>query len=133
VIAEVQNRTDVLRVDVSKGAIRLHRRTSGMGKSPVPGVTDASWGPFLLSTFSFDARHSRYERCDCMIVDRDRRHQNLSGWFVGFPILAIPAITAPYPFVFFLSAWLSRRRRRTNGLCIDCGYNLTGKIGRASC
>lgn len=42
-----------------------------------------------------------------------------------FPLWAPTALTACYPSVALIGVCRSRRRRR-NGLCLNCGYNLTG-------
>ncbi|MHC4063107.1 MAG: hypothetical protein ACYSUI_01195 [Planctomycetota bacterium] len=43
-----------------------------------------------------------------------------------WPSLGLVALLATYPTIAFLRGPLRRRRRRRKGLCLRCGYNLTG-------
>ena len=46
-----------------------------------------------------------------------------TGWIIRIPLLAISCLLAAYPIA---NAPLRRWRRRRRGLCLRCGYNLTG-------
>ena len=44
-------------------------------------------------------------------------------WFISLLLLTYPAIA-------LIRGPLRRRRRRKRGLCLTCGYNLTGNTSR---
>lgn len=44
----------------------------------------------------------------------------------NIPIWFLALVFATYPTIAFIRGPLRRYRRRRNGLCIQCGYNLTG-------
>jgi len=48
-----------------------------------------------------------------------------TGWTICIPLLAISCVLAVYPIA---NAPLRRWRRRRKGLCVKCGYNLTGNL-----
>ncbi len=56
-----------------------------------------------------------------VLTARDRRI-----FFVFFPLYAPVLILAAYPFVAVMRGPLRRYRRRRCGLCLTCGYDLTG-------
>jgi hypothetical protein len=45
---------------------------------------------------------------------------------VGFPFWAAVPLLLVYPAIAFLGGPLRRRHRRREGLCLKCGYDLTG-------
>ena len=48
--------------------------------------------------------------------------------YIRFALYLLPISCAAYPVFAFLRGPVRLRRRRSLGLCIDCGYNLTGNI-----
>jgi len=46
--------------------------------------------------------------------------------FVGLPFWFALTILAGYPMLAFIRGPFRRFRRRRRGLCVQCGYNLTG-------
>lgn len=48
------------------------------------------------------------------------------NWRVEIPNLHLLVLLAAYPTLWLIRGPLRRRRRRKRGLCIECGYNLTG-------
>ena len=55
------------------------------------------------------------------------RHPIAGSWLsVGFPAWLPLLSFAAYPTLAFISGPLRRYRRRKRGLCVKCGYNLTG-------
>ena len=47
-------------------------------------------------------------------------------WALSFPTWSAVATLAAYPTVAFIRGPLRRWRRRRRGLCVACGYDLTG-------
>jgi hypothetical protein len=47
---------------------------------------------------------------------------------VRFPLWPLPLLFAIYPTIVLIRGPLRRRRRRKRGLCIRCGYDLTGNV-----
>lgn len=47
---------------------------------------------------------------------------------IRLPPLALSGLLATYPTIAFVRGPVRRRRRRRRGLCIRCGYNLTGNV-----
>jgi hypothetical protein len=45
-----------------------------------------------------------------------------------FPILPLVGLFAAYPTIAFIRGPLRRWRRRRKGLCLACGYDLTGNV-----
>jgi hypothetical protein len=50
------------------------------------------------------------------------------GWSVGIPFWLLFVLLALYPTLAFIRGPLRRRRRRRKGLCVACGYDLTGNV-----
>lgn len=48
--------------------------------------------------------------------------------FLRFPLWEASALFALYPTLTFIRGPLRRWRRRRKGLCLNCGYNLTGNV-----
>ena len=51
-----------------------------------------------------------------------------AGWIITIPFLLIAFLIGLYPLMTFLRGPLRRWRRRRRGLCVNCGYNLTGNV-----
>ena len=47
---------------------------------------------------------------------------------VQIPLWIIVALFATYPFIVFIRGPLRRWRRKKKGLCLKCGYDLTGNV-----
>ncbi len=71
----------------------------------------------------------------CIVVDwTDPRHLiTMTGVttipsrrFAQAPLWVPCVFFAAYPIIAFIRGTLRRRRRRKRGLCLSCGYNLTG-------
>jgi hypothetical protein len=45
-----------------------------------------------------------------------------------FHLVVAFALFAIYPVIAFIRGPLRRRRRQRKGLCVRCGYNLTGNV-----
>ena len=71
-----------------------------------PGYTQYNWRPFLEALLSGGG---------CL-------HRLRMPLWVPFLIFA------PYPTLAFFRGPVRRYRRRKRGLCVNCGYNLTGNI-----
>ncbi len=50
------------------------------------------------------------------------------GVQVAFPVWLFAHPQATYPALAFIRGPLRRHRRRKRGLCVRCGYNLTGNV-----
>ncbi len=50
------------------------------------------------------------------------------AWVLTVPLWIPFVLFAAYPTVAFIRGPLRRWRRRRKGLCIDCGYDLTGNV-----
>ena len=48
------------------------------------------------------------------------------GLVIRFPLIPLFLLFAAYPFIAFIRGPLRRYRRRRKGLCVTCGYDLTG-------
>ena len=58
-----------------------------------------------------------------------RRHPIAGSWLaVGFPIWLPLVLFTAYPTLAFIRGPLRRHRRRKRGLCVRCGYDLTGNV-----
>ena len=44
------------------------------------------------------------------------------------PLWVLAALLAAYPTIAFVRGPMRRWRRRRKGLCIECGYDLTGNV-----
>ena len=53
-------------------------------------------------------------------------HQTPSVLLASVPLHLVFILFAAYPALAFIRGPLRRYRRRKRGLCIKCGYNLTG-------
>ncbi len=49
-------------------------------------------------------------------------------YVLSFPTWAPFVLFAAYPTIAFIRGPLRRHRRRRKGLCVACGYNLTGNV-----
>lgn len=49
-------------------------------------------------------------------------------WIVGLPLWLPFSLLTVYPTIAFVRGPLRRWRRRQKGLCLRCGYNLTGNV-----
>jgi len=47
---------------------------------------------------------------------------------VHFPLWAPVLLFVIYPTIAFVRSPVRRRRRRKKGLCLKCGYDLTGNV-----
>ena len=52
----------------------------------------------------------------------------VSGWQVRVPLWSVILACSAYPAIAFIRGPLRRWRRRKRGLCIKCGYDLTGNV-----
>lgn len=57
----------------------------------------------------------------------------MAGPYLGVKVLSIPlyvpvVLFAAYPTLAFIRGPVRRRRRRRKGLCVECGYDLTGNV-----
>ena len=53
------------------------------------------------------------------------------GWLygpIGGPLWVLVALLATYPAIAVIRGPVRRFRRRRAGLCVECGYNLTGNV-----
>jgi predicted RNA-binding Zn-ribbon protein involved in translation (DUF1610 family) len=89
--------------------INPNRQPFGVPAAPQSSSHKWQWGPFFYRSTSY--------------YDIDWKHFlfALPGWLAVALFLAYPL------FVFFRVPWL-RRRRRKNGQCIACGYDLRGNV-----
>ncbi|MCH8966496.1 MAG: hypothetical protein IID43_02365 [Planctomycetes bacterium] len=51
-----------------------------------------------------------------------------SHWFLAIPLWCPIVLFAAYPTIAFIRGPVRRRRRRKRGLCVKCGYDLTGNV-----
>lgn len=49
-------------------------------------------------------------------------------YWLQCPIWLLPALFAPFPTFALIRGPVRRWRRRRRGLCVGCGYNLTGNV-----
>lgn len=52
----------------------------------------------------------------------------MDGWTIGVPLWFVILFLLTYPFIAFIRGPVRRYRRRQRGLCVRCGYNLTGNV-----
>ncbi len=57
-----------------------------------------------------------------------QRHPRLGGGYVVFNLWLTCIVLAAYPTIALASGPYRRHRRRKKGLCLTCGYNLTGNV-----
>ncbi|UCC32456.1 MAG: hypothetical protein JSU86_09275 [Phycisphaerales bacterium] len=80
------------------------------------GPVDFWNGPRLPVFDGFDQKTGR------LTIGISRTHRlQCSIWL-------FPALFAPYPTLAFIRGPVRRYRRRKLGLCVKCGYNLTGNL-----
>ncbi|MBU0717644.1 MAG: hypothetical protein KJ749_05290 [Planctomycetes bacterium] len=61
-------------------------------------------------------------------VDDDEHSVPVRIASLGARVWVVAFLLGIYPAVSFIRGPLRRRRRRKRGLCIKCGYNLTGNV-----
>lgn len=114
---------DSLGVVVRRGTILIdHARPAHFGIEPLPSFPRCSYLP--------DDGRGQFETYQLWHFDfhrgTDRFHSPVDRIWVEFP-LWIPAILfAAYPTIALIRGPLRRRRWRRKGLCVKCGYDLTG-------
>ena len=64
---------------------------------------------------------------DSSVYTGVRRHLWLD-WFITIPFWLMGVLLGAYPLVAFIRGPYLRHRRRKKGLCLKCGYNLTGNV-----
>jgi hypothetical protein len=72
-----------------------------------------------------------YGPFECRLGVGDRKyHRKGYGRFVrvGFPLWLVFVTLAAVPTIAFIRGPLRQWRRRRRGLCVSCGYNLTGNL-----
>ena len=73
------------------------------------------------------ARSSFTSRPPQRLVRVQQQSSTRSGYVVAScPVWVVLMVYAAYPVLVFIRGPLRRRRRRKHGLCVRCGYNLTG-------
>jgi hypothetical protein len=55
-------------------------------------------------------------------------HPGEGEWDWSVPIWLMPVLFAAYPTIAFIRGPFRRYRRRRKGLCLRCGYDLTGNV-----
>ncbi len=68
----------------------------------------------------------RFSRYEYTAYRRDGAEFTGSMWTMTFPLWAASIIFAAYPALAFIRGPLRRWRRRRQGRCVPCGYDLTG-------
>ncbi len=54
--------------------------------------------------------------------------RNVSFARIEMPFWIFAAVLLPYPAVAFIRGPFRRYRRQRKGLCVKCGYDLTGNV-----
>jgi len=108
-----------------------HVTTSPTGRfASLPLVPNAinrvEIGPnVVLGSNEFPALKHGFNRIRYQRID-------LNPWtyivFVSFPLWILPLLFAAHPAIAFMRGPFRRYRRRKKGLCIKCGYDLTGNV-----
>lgn len=105
-----------------------------------PRLEQIQNGSMTRSRFSRWGIYYRHEICgvesDCRDqmglppLDQKDRFRNqrppVAYWQMHLPLLPLFFLFASYPTIAFVRGPLRRWRRSRKGLCIKCGYNLTG-------
>ena len=85
-----------------------------------------SFIPAVSPIFTADGRRFLgFGWCSWQSRQVDER-DGLKGWQISVPCWGVVALFAFYPALAFIRGPARRWRRRKRGLCIHCGYNLTG-------
>ena len=88
---------------------------------PIPFAPEEGWGEYLefgsFGAWVFPTEMYEY-------------HYNTGRHVVGLeiPLWFLLALFSAYPLANFVRGPLRRHRRRRKGLCLKCGYNLTGNV-----
>ncbi len=75
------------------------------------------------------ADHQVSARCFVSMTEEESRHDEAYVMFLGtiaFPLWFPTLLFSPWPILAFIRGPMRRRYRRKRGLCLHCGYNLTG-------
>ena len=75
----------------------------------------------------FDAYWGRYGWRRSWGMDDSGRTLSVDSR-LWFPLWWLVGLSLAYPFVAFIRGPLRRYRRRRRGLCLKCGYDLTGNV-----
>jgi hypothetical protein len=94
------------RAAMIRGTLHVVVMGTGGKLAPPTGIRkSAQWGPFYVRSLNIGSIQSR-------------------GF--GVPFWALGLLFAFYPSLALITGPIRRRRRRRRGLCLRCGYNLTG-------
>lgn len=105
-------------VQTVSGGVEVIEETAHATRSPSTWPTDISLQP-LLVRHSFLAHRARR-------LHRDSRVAFIMATSTRLELWPVFLIFATYPTIAFVRGPVRRWRRRKRGLCIHCGYNLTG-------
>jgi len=92
------------------------------GYCGVCGNPYAARGSFVLAALPGGLAYATWEPSP--------RYQHMTRpTYVRWPwVVAVALTLAAYPMIAFVRGPLRRRRRRKRGLCVACGYDLTGNV-----
>ncbi len=115
-----QTKTRLVVIAVSDGELMLRRRSSTLDWRSSPATHDDAWplkqvkhGPYL---------GIRLELAKASVGEAGA----IYGSKTVIPLWLVFTLLIFYPAAAFLRGPVRRRRRRRRGLCVQCGYNLTG-------
>ncbi len=101
-----------------------------------PAVSPRAWrkivvplGPLSSPSFREQTNLARFGLAVPPWDVHDRSFAACATGYLFFPLWCPLLVFAAYPTVVFIRCPLRRHRRRKRGLCIHCGYNLTGLPG----
>lgn len=83
------------------------------------------WGGFYFHHEVMMQEPPCRDRMGLPPVDRDARFP-VATWNLRLPLLPMALLFAAYPVIAFIRGPARRWRRRRKGLCVKCGYDLTG-------
>ena len=73
-------------------------------------------------------KNKRHRRLVSLDIGRGGTETTIYNVWLRLPLYAISGLFAVYPSITIIRGPLRRWRRRKRGLCVNCGYNLTGNV-----
>ena len=105
-------------VQTVSGGVEVIEETAHDTTNPPTWPTDISLQPLLVRHSFLDHRARR--------LHRDSRAAFIMATCTRLELWPVFLIFATYPATAFVRGPVRRWRRRKRGLCVHCGYNLTG-------